>query len=103
MSKMSTTPVFACRVCGKPVVVSNLTTYVNDPDGKLLQSLMKAMSDIALCPSCQRKRDWYARQNREAEFLANELNPNVVLYNVQDTSGVGWYASGVKEADRGSH
>ena len=103
MSKMSTTPVFACRVCGEPVVVSHLTTYVDDPDGKLLQSLMKALADIALCPYHQQQRDWYASQGRLDEFLKNELNPRAVLYAVQDTNNVGWYASLVKEAERGTH
>jgi hypothetical protein len=99
---MSTTPVFACRVCGKPVVVSRLSTYVDDPDGKLLQSLMKGLAEIALCPSHQAKRNWYASQGRLDEFLKNELNPRAVLYSVQDDK-VGWYASGVREADNASH
>jgi hypothetical protein len=94
-------PVFACRVCRKPVYVTHLSTHLNDPDGKVLMGLMKAMRDIALCPECQRKRDWYANQNREEEFLKNELNPNSVLYNVVDNTGIGWYANGIREPDHG--
>ena len=100
MSQMSTVPVFACRVCRQPVYVTKLTTFVDDPDGKLLASLMKALADVALCDYHKAMRNWYASQGRESEFLANALNPNVVLYNVHDHTGVGWY--GKAEAQNGT-
>jgi len=93
MSKMSTTPVYACRVCGKSVVVSNLHVFKDDPENKLLMSMMKSLQEIALCPYHQEMRNWYAQQGRIAEFEANYFNPHSVLYSVNDEKGVGWYAS----------
>ena len=98
MSQMSTIPVFACRVCKRPVSVSHLVTYENDPDGTKLTRLMKSIADIALCSECQNIRDYYARQNRANEFLTNQLNPHKVLYRV-DGDRVGWYASTAREAE----
>ena len=91
MSQMSTQPVFACRVCRKPVVVAHLSTREDDPDGQKLIALMNALRSIALCPYHQSMRDWYAAQGRLKEFEDNYLNPRVVLYNVNDETGVDWY------------
>ena len=100
MAKMSTVPVFACRDCGKPVYVTNLQTMVEDPDGKLLNTLMKGLSEIARCPDCRAKWNWWASQNRSAEYYANFFNPQGVLYNIRPgISQVDWYGNGVKNGN----
>ena len=92
MSQMSTVPVFACRVCGKPVYVTALKTLQDDPDGKLLEQLMKGLSDIAFCPEHRRQWNYFASRNRADEFYSNLFNPQGVLYNVrQGKSEVDWY------------
>ena len=103
MSQMSTVPVFACRVCGKSVYATHLVTRIDDPDGKVLNALMKGLSEIALCPEHQRQWNWYASQNRADEFYSNLFNPQGVLYNVrQGKTGVDWYGRGWKENEDGS-
>ena len=37
---MATTPVYACRKCGKAVYVTSLTTGRSDPSAELLKSMM---------------------------------------------------------------
>jgi hypothetical protein len=91
MSEMATVPVFACRVCGKPVYITHLSTQEADADAKKLKLLMQGLSKIALCDYHRAKRNWYASQGREAEFLANELNPVTVIYNVVDGSKLDYY------------
>lgn len=99
MAKMATQPVFACRVCGKPVVVAHLSTTVNDPSGELLKSLMQKLAEIALCPWHQNVRNYYARQGRENEFIREQLNPRLVLLSVIDNSGLNYYND--KPAEKG--
>jgi hypothetical protein len=91
MSQMATTPVFACRVCGKPVYVTHLSTTGRDDNAENLKRLMVNLSKIALCKYHAMKRNWYASQGREEEFLKNELNPLTVIYNVVDNSGMDYY------------
>jgi len=103
MSQMSTVPVLACRVCGQPVYVTSLRTLVDDPEGKVLEALMKGLSDIAFCPEHRRQWNWYASKNRSDEFFSNLYNPQGVLYNVrQGRSGVDWYGRGWKEDESGN-
>ena len=87
MSQMATTPVYACRKCGKPVYVTHLSS-INDPDSKKLMEMMQVLGKIVLCPPCRRAYNWYAQQGREDEFL---LNPHLVIYNVVDKSGINYY------------
>ena len=88
MSQMSTTPVFACRICKKPVVVTHLSTTNSDPQNELLLKLMKAVADAALCPFHRKQYEYYASQERGDEFL---MNPHLVLYSVNDESGLDYY------------
>jgi len=88
MSQMATVPVFACRICGKPVYVSYLSTTREDADNSLLKTLMQGLSKIALCQWHTEVRNWYASQGREGEFY---LNPDIVLYNVRDNTGLDYY------------
>lgn len=88
MSKMATTPVFACRKCGKPVYVTNLSTQVDDPASELLQSFMQGLAKIALCGGCRAAYNWYASQGRSEEFLTN---PEIVIYNVRDNTELDYY------------
>lgn len=91
MSQMATTPVFACRVCGKPVYVTHLSTTGTDADAEQLKRLMQNLGKIALCKYHAMKRNWYASQGREEEWLKNELNPTTVIYAVSDRSGLDYY------------
>lgn len=91
MSQMATTPVFACRVCGKPVYVTHLSTKGSDEGAENLKRLMVNLGKIALCKYHQMKRNYYASQGREEEWLQNELNPRTVIYNVVDKSGLDYY------------
>lgn len=91
MSKMATVPVFACRVCGKPVYFTHVQTAVSDPEGKILDEMMYHLSNVALCAEHRRHYNWYASQNRADEFFKNELNPQRVLYNILDESGLDYY------------
>ena len=91
MAEMATVPVYACRVCGKPVYVTHLSTTKADPSAEMLKTLMLGLSKIALCKYCSMKRNYYATQGREEEWLANELNPMTVIYNVVDNSNLDYY------------
>ena len=103
MSQMSTVPVFACRVCGKPVYVTSLRTIGEDPDGKLLETLMKGLSDVALCPEHRRQWNYFASRNRADEFYSNLFNPQGVLYNIRPgLTGVDWYGRGWKGNENGN-
>lgn len=88
MAQMATNPVFACRKCGTPVIVSHLSSMRDDADSSLLKELMQGLKDIALCKYCRLKYNWYASQGRSDEFL---LNPHIVIYNVVDVSGLDYY------------
>lgn len=68
MSTMRLIPVFKCRVCGKPVFVTLLDTARPDPDGRLLHVLMAGLERVALCGFHQKQKNWYASQNRLAEW-----------------------------------
>jgi hypothetical protein len=96
MAEMATIPVYACKVCGKPVYVTHLSTQGEDESAEKLKMLMQGLAKIALCPPCQRKRNWYASQGREDEFLANELNPATTIYNVVDHSKNDYYGREMK-------
>ncbi len=91
MAEMATVPVYGCRVCGKPVYVTHLSTTGTDESASLLKTLMQGLGNIALCKYHRMKRNWYASQGREEEFLANELNPITVIYNVVDNSDLDYY------------
>lgn len=96
MSQMATIPVYKCRVCGKPVYVTHLSTQGADPNAEKLKMLMQGLSKIALCDYHRAKRNHFATQGREAEFIANELNPLTTIYNVVDNSKVDYYGRNMK-------
>ena len=91
MAQMATTPVYACRVCGKPVYVTHLSTLGKDEGAEKLKILMQGLVNVALCNYHKRQRNWYASQGREEEFIANELNPRGVIYNVVDNTELDYY------------
>ena len=91
MAQMATVPVFKCRACGRPVYVTHLSTTGADPKAELLKDLMQGLSKVALCKYCQMKRNYYATQGREEEFLANELNPRPVILTVVDPTELDYY------------
>jgi hypothetical protein len=70
MSQMSTTAVFKCDYCGKPVYVRELRTAKPDPNGELLGDFMRNLGKIArICPSCRKKLAYYQKQGRQDEFM----------------------------------
>jgi hypothetical protein len=89
--KMATIPVFKCRACGKPVYVTNLQTTMDDPDGSILRSMMQGLSKVALCDFHARQRAWYAKQGREEEWKNLVFNPQPVILNVLDNTGLDYY------------
>jgi hypothetical protein len=60
MSQMTTQAVLTCSRCRNPYVLSELRTSIQDPDLKLLQSLMTAFARNGLCPDCKRKAKFEA-------------------------------------------
>lgn len=86
MAEMATTPVFACRGCGKPLMAS-LKSF-NDTNAEKLKELMKGLADIAFCKHCIGRYNYLASQGRSDEFYKN---PTGVIYNVIDNSGVDYY------------
>lgn len=69
MAQFSTTPVFRCKRCGHPLVLVSGGTF-NDPEGKLLHIVAKAVAENALCDECKARRNWYASQGRLADWEA---------------------------------
>jgi hypothetical protein len=66
---MSTTAVFKCKYCGKPVYVRELRTTKPDAGGELLNEFMVNLNKIAhICPQCRKKLEYYRSQGREEEF-----------------------------------
>jgi hypothetical protein len=88
MAQMATTPVFACRRCGKPVYVTRLVTNKSDPQAELLQSFMPELGKIAYCADCRAVWNQLASVGREHEFLSS---PDTVIYNVIDNTGLDYY------------
>lgn len=84
---MATIPVFACRVCGKPVYVTHLSS-MNDPKAEKLKDMMANLQKLALCDFHRAQRNWYASQGRENEFY---MNNHIVIYNVVDNSDLDYY------------
>jgi hypothetical protein len=68
MSELNTQPIFKCKICGAPVVLTHLETAVNDPDGKLLYELTKRLGENALCKYHEQMKAWYYSQNRVEEW-----------------------------------
>ena len=89
---MATTPVFACRSCGRPVAVTHLSS-INDPNAEKLRSFMKHLADIAICPECRKKQLWLMAHGEPSEF---RVNPNGVIYSVIDKSGLDYYGKNMK-------
>ncbi len=86
MAQMGTTPVFACKHCGKPVAITLSTTV--DPGAVLLREFMQHLQDIAICPECHKKQLWLQAHGQESEF---KVNPRGIIYNVIDNSGMDYY------------
>lgn len=84
---MSTVPVYACSVCGKPVYVTHLSS-INDPRAEKLKMLMQGLRKIALCDYHRAQKNYYASQGRESEFYTN---PEAIIYNVIDPSDLDYY------------
>jgi hypothetical protein len=71
MSQMSTTAVFQCKYCFRPVYVSELRTTTPDPNGELLNEFMRNLDKIAhVCPECRKKLKYYESQGRADEFYS---------------------------------
>lgn len=68
MSQMNTKPVLLCRRCGRPLVVSHLSTSKPDPSGEELHGLIANLSKIALCDYHRRQRDYYIMQGRGEDW-----------------------------------
>lgn len=90
MAEMATTPVFACRNCGKPVYVVHLSS-VNDPDASKLKVLMQGLVNIALCPECRKIKRW-----RDAHGREFRVNPQGIIYSVIDKSDADYYGRNMK-------
>lgn len=93
MSQMATTPVYACRACGKPVAVTVLRTTVDDPQATLLKSFMAHLHEIAYCKECRKKQIYLQSQGRGNEFL---VNPKGVIYAVVDDTKIDYYGRKLK-------
>lgn len=81
MSQMLLSPVFKCRGCDKPVIVTHLSTNFPDASGEALNQLMQGLSKIAMCNDCTARYNWLASQGRSGEF---HLNPIGELITVRD-------------------
>ena len=73
MSQLNVKPVLLCRRCGRPLVVSHLSTTNPDPDGRELHALSQNISKIALCEFHRRQRDWYIMQGRGEDWEKGRL------------------------------
>ena len=73
MSVMKTRPVFKCRHCGRPLVVSFLATQRPDPEGTLLFELMRNLRKIAYCAPCRAAYNYYSSIGRVADWLRGDV------------------------------
>ncbi len=89
---MATTPVFACKSCGRPVAVTHLSS-INDPTAEKLKSFMQHLSDIAICPNCRKRQLWLQGHGDANEF---RINPQGIIYSVIDKSGADYYGRRMK-------
>ena len=69
MAQFSTTPVFLCKRCGRPLILTSGGSF-NDPEGKMLHIIAKAAAENALCAECNAKKSWYVSQGRLADWEA---------------------------------
>jgi hypothetical protein len=92
MAVMGTTPVFACKHCGAPVIATQVKSY-NDPNAAKLKFIMQGLAQIAICPTCKKKQLWLQSQGRNSEFL---VNPEGIIYAVYDNSGLDYYGRETK-------
>lgn len=67
MAILKTTPVVFCKRCGKPLTITALTTKA-DPNGTLLNEIVKLAVANALCDNCQGARLYYIGENRMEDF-----------------------------------
>ncbi len=70
MSVLSTTPVVLCKRCHKPLVIAHLSTTDADYSGELLQKLMVAVRENALCDTCKNARLYYIKEGRLLDWEA---------------------------------
>lgn len=68
MSQLSTQPVVKCRRCGRPLVLTHLSTTVPDESGELLFEMMEMVGRKALCDPCQKQYNYYASIGRSREW-----------------------------------
>lgn len=92
---MATIPVFACRVCGKPVYGIHLSTQ-NDPNNERLKLLMQGLAKAALCDYHKNRYNYLAERNRSDEM---PLNPNLIIYSVIDDTKANYYGEGLKKPE----
>lgn len=78
MSKMSTTAVLKCKYCGKPVLVTDLSTSHPDPNAEQLGEFMQNLSKIAMCDNCRARYNYMAAQGRAGEFLSGAQSPIII-------------------------
>jgi hypothetical protein len=86
--EMGTTPVFACKGCGKPVIATKVRSFNDDANGTRLKFIMQGLAQIALCPECRNAQLWWQAQGRGEEF---RVNPMGIIYAVWDNSGLDYY------------
>jgi hypothetical protein len=51
-------------------MLAHLSTTMPDPDGQVLNEMMRNASKIALCRECQNAYNYYAQQGRADEFYS---------------------------------
>lgn len=76
MSQLSTMPIFKCRVCGKPIILTKLCTTIPDEDCSLLNDMIKGIAKVAICDDC-RKREIYLLENNRGDEI--NYNPDTIL------------------------
>jgi len=69
MAQFSTTPVFLCKRCGRPLVLTSGGSF-NDSEGKMLPIIAKTVAENALCSECNAKKVWYMNQGRISDWEA---------------------------------
>jgi len=73
MSVMKTRPVFFCRRCGKPVIVTLLATQRPDEGGALLHQFMANLGKIAYCRDHRRQFNYYSSIGRVDAWLRGDV------------------------------
>ena len=67
---MKSAVVLHCVRCGKPVVLSQLSTTAADINGEQLHQMMRAVASKALCKDCEARRHYYIGVGRLEDWEA---------------------------------